>query len=92
MGVSLYTVGVGEAMPKLFVTCPECDFCGELAHSDQEFDDPSGKCKYLLNPAECPSLHVPLVAARRMLDLLQWDSLLAAELTAQDLPSRSIIP
>ena len=79
-------------MAQLFVTCPECGLRGEVAHSDAELDDPAGKCKHHLKPATCPALRQPLVAANRILDLMEWESILADEVTVQDLPSPSIIP
>src|SRR5262245_29561803 len=66
-------------MAELFVTCPECGLREKLAHGHQEFDDPRGKCSHRLNPAKCPALRVPLIAARRMLDVMEWDAILASD-------------
>ena len=79
-------------MAQLFVICPECGLRGEVAHSDEELDDPAGKCQHHLKPAKCPALRQPLVAANRILELMEWDSILADEVTVQDLPSLSIVP
>ena len=59
-------------MAELFVMCPECGLRGTLTHSKQEFDDPESKCTHQAEPAECPRFRPALVAARRMLDLLEW--------------------
>jgi hypothetical protein len=64
-------------MAELCVTCPECGLRGELAHSGQDFSDPAGSCKHFLNPATCPSLRIPLICARRLLENLEWDAFLA---------------
>ena len=66
-------------MAQLLVTCPECGLRGELAHSGQEFNNPAGKCKHVLTPARCPSLRIPLLGARRVLEQLEWDAFLAAD-------------
>jgi hypothetical protein len=95
VGVGLYTVGLGGVMAELFVTCPECGLREELAHGHQEFDDPRGKCSHRLNPAKCPALRVPLIAARRMLDFLEWDAILASDEAIPSSPSfveASIVP
>jgi hypothetical protein len=66
-------------MVHLSVTCSECGLRGELNHSRQEFDDPEGRCKYNLRPLECPALHAPLIGAVHILDLMEWDVVLANE-------------
>ena len=66
-------------MAQIFVTCPECGLRVELAHSDSEFDDPEGECKHHVNPAKCRSIRGPLIAASRMLDLLEWEAIVADE-------------
>jgi hypothetical protein len=66
-------------MAHLSVTCFECGLCGELNHSGQDFDDPEGKCKYHLRPLECPALRAPLIGAVHILDLMEWDVVLANE-------------
>ena len=71
--------GLGGSMAQLLVTCPECGVRGELAHSGQEFNNPAGKCKHVLPPARCPSLRIPLLGARRVLEHLEWDAFLAAD-------------
>jgi hypothetical protein len=75
-------------MAHIFVTCPECGIRGELTHSDQEFDGPKDDCKHHVNPAKCPSLRGPLIAASRMLDLLEWEVIMADEVLQ---PSPSIV-
>ena len=79
-------------MAQLFVICPECGLRGEVAHDDEPFEDPASKCKHHLNPTECPALRQPLIAANLILDLMQWDSILADDVTVHDLLTPSIIP
>jgi hypothetical protein len=74
-----YTVGLGGSMAQLLVTCPECGLSGERAHGRQELNDPASKCKRALTPARCPSLRVPLLGARRMLEHLEWEAFHAAD-------------
>jgi hypothetical protein len=66
-------------MVHLSVTCSECGLRGELNHNRQELDDPEGKCKHHLRPLECPALHAPLIGAIHILDLMEWDVVLANE-------------
>jgi hypothetical protein len=66
-------------MVQLIVTCPECGLRGELSDTGKEFNNPAGKCKQVLNPARCPSLRIPVLGARRMLEHLEWDAFLAAD-------------
>jgi hypothetical protein len=79
-------------MAELFVTCPECGLRGELAHSGREFADPPGKCKHLLNPAKCPSLRIPLIGARHLLDMFEWDAFLAADEEIADEDAPEVFP
>jgi hypothetical protein len=62
-------------MAELIVTCPECGLRDELAHGDLKVDDPQGKCSHRLHPAKCPAFRVPLIAAHRILDFLDWDGI-----------------
>ncbi len=66
-------------MAQLIITCPECGLRGKLSEIEQELDDPAGECKHHLIPAKCPALRVPLIGATRLLDLLEWDMVLADE-------------
>jgi hypothetical protein len=61
-------------MPELFVMCPECGLRGKLTYSKQEFGDAGGRCKQLVKPAKCSNLGEPLISARRVLDLLEWQA------------------
>jgi hypothetical protein len=74
-------------MAELIVTCPECGLRDELAHGDLKVDDPQGKCSHRLHPAKCPAFRVPLIAARRMLDLLEWDRISDSDEEIRILPS-----
>ena len=75
-------------MAQLLVTCPECGLCREIKDREQGLDDPDGECKHHIKPAQCPALRAPLIAASRMLDLLEWETLLADESLQ---PSPSIV-
>jgi hypothetical protein len=61
-------------MPELFVMCPECGLRGNLTSSRQNFDDIERRCKYEMQPAKCTNLREPLINARRVLDLLEWQA------------------
>jgi hypothetical protein len=66
-----------KAMAQVTVTCSECGLRGALAQSGQEFSDPGGRCKHSLSAARCPSLRIPLMGARRVLENLEWNDFLA---------------
>ena len=73
VGVGWYTAAPGKIMAELFVTCPECGLREEFVHSEQLLADPQGQCSHR-GPSRCPALRVPLIAARHMLSLLEWDA------------------
>ncbi|MBV9235842.1 MAG: hypothetical protein JOZ94_08425 [Xanthobacteraceae bacterium] len=74
-------------MAELIVTCPECGLRDELAHGHLKVNDPQGQCSYHLHPAKCPRLRVPLIAARRMLEFLDWDGISDSDEEIRILPS-----
>jgi hypothetical protein len=74
-------------MAELVVTCPECGLRDELAQGHLKVDDPQGQCSYHLHPAKCPGFRVPLIAARRMLEFLDWDGISDSDEEIRILPS-----
>jgi hypothetical protein len=86
-GSRWYKAALNRPMAELIVTCPECGLRDELAHGDLKVDDPQGQCSHRLHPAKCPAFRVPLIAARRMLDFLEWDRISDSDEEIRILPS-----
>jgi len=52
---------------------------GNPPENNSSLNNAAGKCKHVLTPARCPSLRIPLLGARRVLEHLEWDAFLATD-------------